>query len=205
MRLRDTLKFLSKARQKSIDDLLEAQKIHKQWAEVPESQQPWAGGAARHREIANEKDIAINNLRNKTENDPESLGLVNRWQQSHVDWKQRVLEEPPMAKTAGDAAWHDRWVASYGEMIKQLKDKNLVLPLTATGIGASLYSPEAARAKSNKDLEEKWEGGGLQDAYDPVDMALAAITGGGSMTMRMAQAALDPVISYIMDSFGSDE
>lgn len=72
----------------------------------------------------------------------------------------------------------------------------------AAGLGASLYSPQAAQAKWKKSMAEEEA---LQSPIlDPVNMAIAGITAGGTLTMRAAQAALDPVISYVLDKIGGD-
>jgi len=68
----------------------------------------------------------------------------------------------------------------------------------AAGLGASIYSPEQAQARQYRDMAESEA---LQESYlDPADMIAAAATGGGSLTLKAAQALADPVIKYGVDA-----
>jgi hypothetical protein len=74
------------------------------------------------------------------------------------------------------------------------KDPN-ILKGAAMAVGAaSLYSPENAQAR---EYQNKIEEDALEEAYNPLDMAVAAVTGGGTLTFRAAQAALDPIIDTV--------
>lgn len=82
--------------------------------------------------------------------------------------------------------WNTNAIKKFGDM---------KLPAAAAiGAGAALTGNNAyaSQWKNFKSDEE-----GLQDAYNPLDMAIAAATGGATLTLKAAAAALDPIIDTI--------
>lgn len=72
---------------------------------------------------------------------------------------------------------------------------NILKGAAAVGAGSTLL-PKDALAKKHKQMAEDQA---LEDAYSPVDMALAGAFGGVGMAYKAASALADPVINYAMD------
>lgn len=85
------------------------------------------------------------------------------------------------------------------EHLKNISKKYLPVSLGFTM--ASLYSPQAAQAKKYQQMAEEQA---LQDAYSPVDMVIAGVTGGATLGLRAISALADPVINYAIDKVLGD-
>ena len=79
--------------------------------------------------------------------------------------------------------------------------RNTLKSLIPIAAGASLYSQRAAQAKKYQQMAEEQA---LQDAYSPVDMVIAGVTGGATMGLRAISALADPVINYAIDKMLGD-
>lgn len=66
---------------------------------------------------------------------------------------------------------------------------------TAGAMGATALAGNNAYASQWKNFKSDEEG--LQDSYNPLDMAIAAATGGATLTLKAAAAALDPIIDTV--------
>jgi hypothetical protein len=77
---------------------------------------------------------------------------------------------------------------------------NILKGATAIAAGSTLL-PKDALAKKYKQMESDQA---LQDAYSPVDMVLAGVTGGATMGLRAISALADPVINYAIDRMLGD-
>lgn len=76
-----------------------------------------------------------------------------------------------------------------------LPRKNAIKYGTAGAMGATALAGNNAYASQWKNFKSDEEG--LQDAYNPLDMAIAAATGGATLTLKAAAAALDPIIDTV--------
>jgi len=114
-------------------------------------------------------------------------GIVVQKNPRYGDWNEYTVFEPTQIKSAiGNRGTFDP------------NDPNILKgAAVATGLGASMYSPEAAQARQYKDRAEEEA---LEDSYSPVDMIQAA-AGGGGLTLRAARALIDPVINYGIEKF----
>jgi hypothetical protein len=75
------------------------------------------------------------------------------------------------------------------------KDPNILKGAAAAIGAASALAGNNAYASQWKNFKSDEEG--LQDSYNPLDMAIAAATGGATLTLKAAAAALDPIIDTV--------
>lgn len=121
-----------------VKEIITAQKIHEEWAEIPEEEQPWRGGSRTHMAIAEQKNIVLSAIK-KGERVREAATLLARWKERHVFWKDRVTKNPKLAEQAGDADWHQKWIDIYDNALNLLQTRE-------TGLPRGQYAPDDADA-----------------------------------------------------------
>jgi hypothetical protein len=102
-----------------------------------------------------------------------------------------------------DDAIQDSYIAFKPTQIKSTsnrgtfdpKDPNILKGAAAAIGAASALAGNNAYASQWKNFKSDEEG--LQDSYNPLDMAIAAATGGATLTLKAAAAALDPIIDTV--------
>ena len=77
---------------------------------------------------------------------------------------------------------------------------NILKGATAIAAGSTLLPKDALAAKYKKMESDQ----ALQDAYSPVDMVIAGVTGGATLGLRAISALADPVINYAIDKMLGD-
>lgn len=102
----------------------------------------------------------------------------NLWRES-ID-AERVASRKSAQEWAKDAGNNTPNLAQAFAPDNQISPSAYILPAAAVA---------ALRAKDQP----------LEDAYSPIDMLLAGVTGGGGLLSRLGQAAVDPAISAGMD------
>lgn len=74
-------------------------------------------------------------------------------------------------------------------------DAKKLFGLMTAGAGAAAYgmSPDDAEAAQSATIRAKDVP--VEDAYSPIDMLVAGLSGGGGLMARLGQAAIDPVVN----------
>ena len=126
---------------------------------------------------------------------------AKRYSEMHVNPKvltvrmPREVYEKMNLQSGPDSVWSKQEIpAEYIYNPKVLKGA------TAIAAGSTLL-PKDALAKKHKQMESDQA---LQDAYSPVDMVIAGVTGGATMGLRAISALADPVINYAIDRMLGD-